>query len=193
MKILLALAILAIPAILSAQTPVIPSVAVDGTTITAKIVNGTTVLSCVVPGSSSLPVGMTFDGTTLTVPKLSASELSLTGGTAYANGLYLAKFTSGAITWTPYTPPSASAGATYTVAIPATSGTSFTLVPGLTVAKGQVWSLTPVFSGAPNAAGSPWIYANLSLWVNSAGAAYVRLQNTTSTPIPASSVTVVVK
>jgi hypothetical protein len=52
---------------------------------------------------------MSFDGTTLTVPAVSAGKVTLTGGTAYQDGSYLVTFKGGAISYSPYVPPAASA------------------------------------------------------------------------------------
>lgn len=66
--------------------------------------NSTGQLSVIRSGASTWPpAGITFDGTTLTVPKLSTTQVSLTGGTNYPNGLYVASFTGGVITWIPLT------------------------------------------------------------------------------------------
>jgi hypothetical protein len=86
---------------------------------------------------TNLPAGMTFDGTTLKVPQISANKLSLTGGTTYASGTYLVSIdTSSNITYLPYTAPTGGGstvfGTTLQVAsssIPAsaTVATSYTL------------------------------------------------------------------
>jgi hypothetical protein len=74
---------------------------------TATVANG--ILSCV----QGLPAGMTFDGTTLTVP-----ELNLTGGPGLptsASGEYLLGLSSGILSPVPYVPtpgPVGPAGAT---------------------------------------------------------------------------------
>ena len=72
--------------------------------------------------AGTLPTGMTFDGTTLTVPKISTTELLLTGGTAYSAGNYLATFdSSNNLTYTPYVPSSGSGSTVIGATIAVTS------------------------------------------------------------------------
>lgn len=127
-----------------AQTFTIPTP--DGKTI----ISANNVWSCV-QAAGGLPAGMAFDGTTLTVARVSTAQLTLTGGAVYPDGQYLAAFKSGVLTWTPYVAPVASGGsapsvwagfsntavtgmapfsatATYTVAVAAVPGTSIAQV-----------------------------------------------------------------
>ena len=74
--------------------------------------------------AGTLPTGMTFDGTTLTVPKISTTELLLTGGTAYSAGNYLATFdSSNNLTYTPYVPSSGGGSTVIGATIAVTSST----------------------------------------------------------------------
>lgn len=95
----------------------------------------------------TLPPGMTFDGTTLVVPRL-----SLTSGAAYAAGQYIVTFdTQGNLTYTPYVPPSTGngGGANYqtgTLQVPATAVASgsivklyFNVPSGMTTAANDIF------------------------------------------------------
>lgn len=182
-----------VPMFAQIAVPAFTVPAPDGTTIVSK----QNVWSCV---PQPLPAGMSFDGTTLNVPKISTGTLTLADGPVYQNGQYLITISGatptspGVVMLTAAPASTPAAGATYTVTLPTTNGTSWTPVPGLTVASGQTYSVNPVFTGAPNATATAWwLYANLSLFVNSAGTAYVRLQNTTSIPITGASALVTVK
>lgn len=108
-KIILATALMAAATgagVCQTSVPAFVVPAPDNTTITSK----NNVWSCVVPPATGLPSGMSFDGTTLTVPKLSTTLITLTGGTSYGNGTYLATFSNGLLTFTPYTPVAGPAG-----------------------------------------------------------------------------------
>lgn len=90
----------------------------DGITITDKA----GVWSCIQYPSVSLPAGMTFANGLFTVPAISTASLTLTGGTTYADDLYLTQITRSKITYVKYTAPStttASAIKFATVSIPA--------------------------------------------------------------------------
>jgi hypothetical protein len=154
--------------------------------------------SIALPASFGLPAGLTFDGTTLTVPKLSTALLTLTGGIAYPDGQYLASLKSGVLTYVPYVAPAAGsgstspAGKTYTVAIPQQSGWSLNWypVPGAVVAAGQTYSVSPAFAGAPP---TTFNYFDETLFVNSAGAVYIRVANGTGNVFAASSALVTIR
>lgn len=156
--------------------------------------------------SINFPPGMTFDGTTFAVPVISTTTLQLTRGVTYADGLYLTSLKGGAVTYTPYVPPSGTpatptspvtpvtpaAGKAYTVAIPEQKGWSLNwyIVPNAVVTSGQTFSISPVVIGVPTPV---WNYINETLFVNSLGAVYIRVGNGTATALPASQAVVTIK
>ncbi len=173
------------------QTFTIP--VADGTTITET--NG--VLSAVtqaVAGGAEVSYSngvITINGVAITT--LTLDNLTLIGGTTYPAGTYLVSFdANGDLTYTPYVAGgSGTPGSTYTVNAPAQAiyVVAWLPVPGLTVKPGQVWSVAPVFAGTPNPASLN--YLMVTAWVNSSGAMYLRVSN--SSAIPAMSYVVTVQ
>lgn len=98
--------------VLAQTTVTIP--APDGKTI----VSNNNVWSCTPTG---LPPGMTFDGITLSVPKI-----ALTAGAVYPAGLYLVSFDDNSdVTFSPYTAPKGSNLTVASVTVPSTSFAAF--------------------------------------------------------------------
>lgn len=146
--------------------------------------------------SVNWPAGITFDGTTFKVPKLSTAELTLTGGTPYADGQYLVSIKSGLLTYVPYTAPTGGAslpGKSYPLAVPQQAGwaVGWFLVPNAVVTPGQTYSTSPVITGVPSPA--TWNYITWATFVNSSGQVYLRIGNGTGNAFPASSWTVTIK
>lgn len=146
-----------------------------------------------VPAVSYANSILTING--VQVNSLSLSQLNLTGGQPYADGQYLALFTGGMLTFVPYTVPSGgivTAGKNYAVAIPQQSGWSLNWypVPNALVAAGQTYSVSPVFTGAPP---TTFNYLGETLFVNSAGAVYIRVANGTGNVFAASSAMVTIR
>lgn len=165
-KIILFIAMCISPAL--AQTSfTIP--APDGKTITST----SNVWSCV--QQNGLPPGMTFDGTTLTVPALSATKLTLTGGTAYSAGLYLISFdSSGNLTYSPYVAPSGGA-------IPAQAiGTSSHSIASAAVVT-ETHSVTSAVVGQSvaviNPTTNPGNQFHWDAWVSATNQITIRIQN----------------
>lgn len=123
-------------------------------------------------------------------PAVSVTSISLLG-TSLPDGVYGVSVKSNAIVGVSALSGSTASGTTVTVSTPAQAQyiVNQVLLKGVTVAPGQVFSVTPVFAGAP-AVGLN--YLQFTPFVNSAGAMYLRLQNN-SAPILAMSFTVVVK
>lgn len=133
---------------------------------------------------------LTVNGVQVNV--LSLTSLSLTGGTAYPPGLYVASIaTGGELSWVPLT---TTTGKTFTVSLPSTNGTTWALVPGATVSAGQQATVTAVGNHAGMPVTSDWFYySQPRIYVDSTGAVYVGLSNVTATPITNAKVTVTVK
>jgi hypothetical protein len=175
---------------LAAQTPqafVIP--APDGKTITST----NNVWSCVSSGAvvyNAATGGLSING--VTVGLLSLKEISLTGGTTYSAGTYLASISStGQLTYIPYTSSgSTAAGTTYTVAQPAQAGWAVVNYPvtGLTLAKGQTMAVWPVAANPTSLNGINW-----HLIAGTSGQVWVTVINGNGTTLPAANWTVVVK
>lgn len=137
---------------------------------------------------------LSYNGVPIT--NLSLVTLSLTGGTSYKDGLYLVSMTGGVATLVPVPTPPPTPGTTYTVTLTKIGGTSWTVVPGLTLTAGQQATAmaVPTHSGPPVPA--DWYYYSNSqprVQVDTAGAVYVGVSNSTSTAIAAASVIVTVK
>ena len=140
----------AVPAIPASPGGVIPGV--DGKTICES---STHVLSI----CPTFQVTYTAEGV-LTVGGVPVNTLSMTGslilvgGTAYQDGNYLVKMTSGAQTFTPYTVPASNTFTAYTVTVPQAAAGAVQVgiykPTTLFTAAAQVISTTPVLAGAPS-------------------------------------------
>jgi hypothetical protein len=177
---------------LAQQSVVLPPPLVDGTT--CAVAPSTGVLSC--PGSMTYSAAtgvLSFNGVAIT--NLSLQTLSLTGGTSYPDGKYIISMATGVATLVLYV-PQPTPGTTYNVTLTKIGGTSWTVVPGLTLTAGQQATAmaVPTHSGQPLPA--DWYYYSNSqprVQVDTTGAVYVGISNSTSTAIATASVTVTVK
>lgn len=170
------------------QSVMIPPPLVDGTTCQVAATTG--VLSCVGSMTYNATTGvLAFNGVPIT--NLSLQTLSLTGGPNYSDGVYNVTMTGGVATLTPYTPAT---GKTYSVTLPTTNGTSWTLVPGLTLAIGQQATVMAVSPHTGPPATTDWFYYSTPrVQTDSAGAVYVGLSNATATQITKAQVVVTVQ
>jgi hypothetical protein len=190
MKKLLTLFVVLAASLCAAQTPVTVTIpAPDGKTITSA----NNVWSCVSSGAvvyNSTTGGLSING--VTVGLLSLKEISLTGGTTYSAGTYLASISAtGQLTYIPYTPSdSTAAGTTYTVAQPAQAGWAVVNYPvtGLTLAKGQTMAVWPAVANPASLNGINW-----HLIAGTSGQVWVTVINGNGTTLPAANWTVVVK
>jgi hypothetical protein len=158
------------------------------------VVNGT--CSITVP-ATSLPSGMTLVNGLFTVPNISTGSITLTGGVSYPNGNYLVTITGGNLTYTPYVPSTGTgtAGATYTVAIPALGAYGVGFYPvnnaagtQVTITAGQTYSISPVFTGNPQTA-LPGMYSYVvpTLLPSSTGLLWLRIVNGNGSTLAAAS------
>jgi hypothetical protein len=182
MKLLLAILLLAVP--MGAQTVATPPPPAPPQTVLIPGVDGITI--CQTSGVISLCANPVVTGN-LTVN----GALILKGGTALPDGQFIAQMTGGVLTLIPYTAP---AGKTYSVALPTTNGTSYTLVSGVTLASGQQATVVPISTHTgPPLVGDWSYYSHPFIYVDTAGAIYVGLPNATSKAITGAQVTVTVK
>lgn len=175
MKLLLILLLAAaIPALAQTTAPITGTCALPNTLVTVNTATG---------------LMTTLGGAPVTL--LSLQTLALTGGTSYPDGQYIVSLTGGVSTLIPYTSVS---GATYTVSFPTFNGSSWVLVPGITLAAGQQATVWPVSSHTGSPVTADWFYySQPRIYVDSAGAVYVGINNATSTAIANAKVTVTVK
>jgi hypothetical protein len=157
----------------AASTTASGVVKIDGVTTT---LNSQGQLVC----SGGLPTGLTFDGTTFTAPKISTTQLTLTGGTTYTAGNYLVSISStGVLTYTPYVPSTGSSPLIGLVQVPALAayakyqttvsvpGAIAPTVSGSTV-TGMAAYASPINPPTPSNNQINGYY-NLTAWVSSNG------------------------
>lgn len=195
----LILAVCAIPAMAQTVIPAFTVPAGDNSTICESSAG---VLSICPSYQWTYANGViTINGTPMTALNLgsngtlTASAVVLIGGVAYAPGTYNVEIaTGGAISYVPV--GSGPSGKIYTVALTKIGGTSWAIVSGLTLASGQQATAmaVPTHSGAPVPA--DWYYYSNSqprVQVDTTGAVYVGISNSTAAQIATASVTVTVK
>lgn len=130
------------------------------------------------------------------VTNLTLQSATFNGVPAPGDGTYLVTFTGGTEGYLAYVPPTGTApvGKTYTVTVPTTNGTTWTVVAGLILSSGQQATAVAISPHTGPPVTTDWFYyVPPQIQVDSANAVYIGVHNGTPAPITNAKILVTVK